>query len=419
MHLTNYEKEMLSGAHGEAPRLAMEILASLGEALGVERMIPVTQVQTDTGFYEGDAGLEFVEKLADMGARVAVPTTLNAAAVDLERGGAYGASDALMKKSKRLECAHQKMGAIPTWTCAPYQDGLTPRFGDAIAASESNAIMYANSVIGARTNRVGDLMDICAAITGRFPEYGLYLAENRRARIRVRLNNFSEESLHSSLFYPVLGYYLGARLGTQIAAVEGIPPNIGVDSLKDLCAALASSGPVALIHLTGITPEAQTSEMCFDKRAAPEDIAVSPQDLAEAEDHLRTTSTDALDWVAFGCPHFSLHECVRVGQLLNGRSVSGNVALTVFTSRRILKWIEEMGLAHELRSCGVQFFTDGCLLAYLQNQSGLKVMMSNSAKAANYVYSQSGCLAAIGSLADCVASAVAGKIIKRRSPWMK
>ncbi len=185
MHLTDFEEAMRIGACGEAARLALEMLVSLGEAIGAERMTAVTQVQTDSGFYEGDAGLAFVEKLADMGARVMVPTTLNAAAIDLERGSEYDVPDALVEKSKRLECAHQKMGAIPTWTCAPYQDGLTPRFGEAIAASESNAITYANSILGVRTNRVGDLMDICAAITGRFPEYGLYQTKNRKARMRA------------------------------------------------------------------------------------------------------------------------------------------------------------------------------------------------------------------------------------------
>jgi predicted aconitase len=420
MHLTDAEKEMRAGALGEAPRLCLEILLSLGEALGAQRMTPVAQVQTDSGFYQGDAGLEFVEKLADLDARVMVPTTMNAAAVDLERGHEYNVPDGLREKCRRLETAHQEMGAIPTWTCAPYQDGLTPRFGDAIAASESNAIAFANSVIGARTNRVGDLMDICAAITGRFPAYGLYRPQNRKARLRVRLSQLTAESQQSSLFYPILGYYLGARLGTRIAAVEGIiPASAGVDRLKDLCAALASSGPVALIHLIGVTPEAQTPEMCFGRTAKVEELVVSPRDLAEAENHLATTSTDELDWVAFGCPHFSLRECVRIGQLLNGRRVSGNVAVTVFTSRTIMGWIEQTGLASALRSCGVTFFTDGCLLGYPQKGSSVKAMMSNSAKAANYVYSQSGCQAAIGSIADCVESAVAGKIVKRKSPWAK
>lgn len=419
MHLTDYENNMRAGAFGEAPRLALEILISLGDALGVERMISIAQVQTDSGFYQGDAGLEFVERLVDMGAHVAVPTTINAAAVDLERGREYGVPDALREKCKRLEWAHQKMGAIPTWTCAPYQDGLAPRFGDAIAASESNAIVFANSIIGARTNRVGDLMDICAAIAGRFPDYGLYRPENRRARIRVRLDPFTKESLRSSLFYPLLGYHLGALLGTRIAVVEGIPTSIGVDRLKDLCAALASSGPVALIHLAGITPEAQTPEMCCEAATALDELTVSARDLAQAEDDLWTTSTDALDWVAFGCPHFSLRECVRLNQLLNGRRVSGNVAVTVFTSRSILQWLENMGLADQLRSSGVSLFTDGCLLGYPQDGSSINVMMSNSAKAANYVYSQSGCQAAIGSITDCVESAVAGNIVKRKTPWMK
>jgi hypothetical protein len=150
------------------------------------------------------------------------------------------------------------MGAIPTWTCAPYQDGIVPRFGSHVAWSESNAIAFVNSVIGARTNRTGDLIDICSAITGRYPKFGLYLDENRKAEILIKCENLAENILADPSFYPLLGYLAGHKAGNKVIAIEGIPKTVSVDSLKGLGAAAASSGSIALFHVIGVTPEAHT-----------------------------------------------------------------------------------------------------------------------------------------------------------------
>ena len=171
MQLTDREKEMLDGKEGEAVRIAMSILTDIGDAIEAEEMVEIVHVHTDSGFYLGDAGLEFVEHLAELEGKVSVPTTINNTSYDLERGISYGVSQDLFDKIKRIEKAHLKMGAIPTWTCAPYQDGIVPRFGSQVAWSESNAIAFVNSVIGARTNRTGDLIDICSALTGRYPKF--------------------------------------------------------------------------------------------------------------------------------------------------------------------------------------------------------------------------------------------------------
>lgn len=419
MELNLHQKAMLKGSLGKAPKLAMNILLDLAESIGAQRMIEVEQVHTDSGFYLGRAGLNFIEKLVGMKAHVAVTTTLNASAFDLQRGRQYNVPEILIAQSKRLEEAHLKMGALPTWTCAPYQDGVYPRFGSLIASAESNAILFANSIAGARTNRVGDLIDICAAITGCFPEYGLYLAENRKAQILIRLEGFSKETLLIPSFYPLLGYYLGSALGTRIGAVEGLPPKIGKDQLKDMCAAMAASGPASLIHLIGITPEAHTRRMCFISNIYKNIITVTPKTIAQTENKLWTSSSDSLDWVAFGCPHFSIQEFSKIYQSLDGRKVHPNVSVTVFTSRLILRWLKSIGLDRKLKRCGVMIFTDGCLLCYPQKETRFGVMMTNSAKAANYIYSQSGCVAAIGTIGDCVESAVTGQIIRKKTQWAK
>ncbi|MGD2014578.1 MAG: aconitase X [Desulfobacterales bacterium] len=223
MYLTDREKEMRDGKYGEAVRIAMAILSDIGDAVGAKEMVEIAHVHTDSGFYLGDAGLEFVEHLADLAGKVSVPTTMNNTSFDLERGLSYGVSQDLFAKIKRIEKAHLKMGAIPTWTCAPYQDGIVPRFGSHVAWSESNAIAFVNSVIGARTNRTGDLIDICSAITGRYPKFGLYLDQNRKAEVLIHCENLSENILLDPSFYPLLGYLAGHQAGNKVVAIEGIP----------------------------------------------------------------------------------------------------------------------------------------------------------------------------------------------------
>jgi predicted aconitase len=180
MRLTDEEKSILDGKQGEAARIALSVLVDLGKVFGAEELMKVSQVHIDTTVYMVDAGLEFAERLADLGGKVAVPTSLNSSAIDLRRWKEYRVPPEIISKHQRLAEAYLKMRGIPTWTCAPYQNGIIPRFGEQIAWGESNAIAFANSIIGARTNRYADLMDICAAIIGKVPKFGLHLTENRR-----------------------------------------------------------------------------------------------------------------------------------------------------------------------------------------------------------------------------------------------
>ncbi len=419
MQLTDTEKEMLDGKDGEAVRIAMSILTDIGDAVEAEEMTEIVHVHTDSGFYLGDAGLEFVEHLANLAGKVCVPTTMNNTSFDLERGLSYGVSQDLFAKIKRTENAHLKMGAIPTWTCAPYQDGIVPRFGSHVAWSESNAIAFVNSVIGARTNRTGDLIDICSAITGRYPKFGLYLDENRKAEVLIQCGNLAENIIADASFYPLLGYLAGYQAGNKVVAIEGIPKTVSVDNLKDLGAAAASSGSVALFHVIGVTPEAHTREMCLKDKDALQAIVVTADMIRNMEEKLWTVADDRLDWVGFGCPHFSFSEFRELAGLIQGHKVSKDVRATVFTSRNIHAWVRQLGILEILNNAGVKVYTDGCLLLFPQNKGKTGAMMTNSAKAANYIYSQAGLKAAYGSIKDCVDSAIAGKIIRRGSAWLR
>ena len=418
MYLTDDEKKMRDGHLGEAVSMAMSILVDLGEAIDAPEMVEITHVHTDSGFYLGDAGLEFVEHLAALGGQVAVPTSMNNTSFDIERCRSYGVSAELSDKIKRLEKAHLIMGAIPSWTCAPYQDGILPKPGDLVAWSESNAIVFANSVLGARTNRTGDLVDICCALTGRAPETGLYLDENRMAAVNARPEGFPAEAFSDATFYPLLGYFIGKQCGNQVVVISGIPECVTMDDLKGFGAATASSGATALFHMVGITPEAPTLAACLKQNTTVQTLEITPDSLKKSEALLCTAKNEQLDWVGLGCPHFSYAEFAELLRCLADRKISPNIAFSVFTSRNILRRIENEGIVEKLAPAGIEVYADGCLLLYPQALRPSGTMMTNSAKAANYIFSQAGYQVAYGSIRECVESAVAGKIVRRPPAWL-
>jgi len=419
MRLTDEEKSILDGKQGEAARIALSVLVDLGELFGAVELMEVSQAHIDATLYMVDAGLEFVEKMTDSGGEVAVPTSLNPSSIDLQRWKEFRVPPEILPKHKRMEAAYLKMRATPTWTCAPYQHGIIPRFGEQIAWGESNAIAFANSIIGARTNRYADLMDICAAIIGKVPKFGLHLTENRKARMLIRLNDITDQMFENEAIYPLLGYLLGEMAGDQVAAVTGIPQNVKIDSLKGFCAAAASSGAVGLFHMVGITPEAQTLEMCLHG-SKPENIYdITPKLIRQAEDRLWAIKSDAVDLVVTGCPHYSPAEFIRLAQLIKDKTIHNSVVFWAFTNRSVYAWIEENRILAHLTDAGIMVFTDGCPLQYPKETWHFTSAMTDSAKFANYCFSQRGLDGAYGSIEDCVASAVQGKICRRESPWRK
>ena len=282
MYLTQKEKEILRGSHGEALRIAMVIMKDIGEIYGAKRMIPITSAHIDGCSYSAvwDSGLEFVEKLAALGGQVSVPTTLNITSRDINCWRYFKIPEDFAEKCDRMEKAYYKLGCIPTWTCAPYQYGLTPSFGEHVAWAESNAVNYVNSVIGAKTNRYGDLVDICCALLGRVPEYGLHIKENRVATMVIKLCDIPPEAYDTSV-YAALGYLVGELVGDRIPVIEGVPSLTTHEDLKALSAASASSGAVGLFHVAGITPEALTMEDALQGNKPSEVIHV---DLAMLKD---------------------------------------------------------------------------------------------------------------------------------------
>lgn len=389
----------------------MRLLVRFAEAVGAERFVDIEAAHIDGCLYLGQVSLDFVEHLVSLGGRVRVPTTLNVGSVDLIHPELFHGSDEVSHGGARLMRAHEELGCVPTFTCAPYQTIFRPRFGAQIAWAESNAIVFANSVLGARTNRYGDFIDLCCALTGRAPYYGLHIGENRRARILVEVESLPEEWAEAGLACVAVGHAIGRRCGDRVPAITGLPVSTNEDDLKALGAVAASAGAVALFHAVGLTPEAPTIEAALQGRAPEEVIRLRAADLRETVHKLSTVPDGTpLTAVSLGTPHFSLSEFGRLMPLIDGsRPV---IDVYVNTHRAVLDELQRRGWEERLREAGVTLVIDTCtyVTAVMRDLSG--AVMTNSGKWAYYAPGNIGVDVAFGSLADCVASARAGKVVR-------
>jgi predicted aconitase/predicted aconitase with swiveling domain len=313
--------------------------------------------------------------------------------------------------------AYETMGCRPVWTCAPYQAAQRPPTGSQIAWAESNAIVFANSVLGARTNRYGDFIDICAALTGRAPAVGLHLTENRRGQLLFRLDAIPERLRQTDVFYPVLGYYLGMTAGTKIPVIDGLPTTTTEDQLKALGAAAASSGAVALFHAIGVTSEALTSEAAFQGRTPEAVIEVTTADLRQALGCLSTAPDGPIHVVALGSPHFSPGEFAQLLPLLEQYPPYPSVEFIVCTNRLVLATLNKRGWLAKLKAANVQVVVDTCVVVtpIVRAQEG--VLMTNSGKFAHYSPGNIGLQVVFGSLEECVRSAALGRVWRDEGLW--
>jgi predicted aconitase len=417
IRLSEEERAMLAGELGPATRLAASILHRMAPMYGATSLLPVTRAHIDGVIYTGNAGLNFAEHLANLGARVAVPTTLNVGSVDRERWREIGQSPEYASPARRLGEAYLRMGAQPTFTCAPYQQGHVPSFGEQIAWSESNAVAYANSVLGARTNRYGDYLDICCAITARVPAAGLHLDENRLATCLITLHHIPERLQLRDDFYPVLGYALGERVPGEVPAIDGLTVQPTSDQLKALSAGAASSGDVALFHLIGITPEAPTQAAALGGRAPLRALDLTLEQLRKTRDTLSSATDGVVDVVAFGSPHCSLAECRQLAALMQGQRAATGVQVFITTSRAVRELLVRSGDLATLEAFGAEVTADTCIVVAPLVKPGARVLMTNSAKYAHYGPGLLGVGSVFGSMEECVASAVRGRVVRDEGAW--
>ncbi len=349
MKLTAIQHDMLNGKYGQATKKSMEILFALGEIYDAKRMVPVTSVQIAGVSYANleEPGLEWLAQMAKDGL-VRVLTTLNPAGMDLENWKTLGIDPEFAKNQARVIDAFAKMGIITTCTCTPYLIGNLPHYGEHIAWAESSAVCFANSVIGARTNREGGPSALAAALTGFTPEYGFHLDENRQANIAFHVKKEIRGTAQFGTLGKVLGDILASKVEWTVPYITGIP-EATTDELKALCASIATYGGTALFHIEGITP---------DRTEIPkESKIVTAKDLEQAEKELRDEGA-IIDFVSIGCPHASLNEIQQIAELVKGKKVTKETWIT--TARPTKSVADKMGYTSIIEAAGIKFACDTC-----------------------------------------------------------
>jgi predicted aconitase len=397
----------------------MRLVVRAAEVSGAGGLIDITRAHVDSCLYHGQASLDFVARLADGGAAVSVPTTLNVGALDLIHPELNHGDAVTAERGRLLMDRYRALGAQPTFTCAPYQIAdVRPSLGEQVAWGESNAICFCNSVLGARTNRYGDFIDIAAAITGRVPYAGLHRTDARRATLVLRLAADVPAALRDSdVLFPVLGIVLGRRAGSTVAAIEGLASGQSEDRLKALGAAAASSGSVAMVHVIGSTPEAPTLDAALQHQTPDRIELVHVRDLRQARDALTTEAGNELTAVSLGTPHASLVELERYAALLGDRRVHPEVECLISTGRDVLPAASERGILDRLREAGVELLVDTCsyIAPILRDPGG--PVMTDSGKWAYYAPGNISARVVFGSADECINSAVAGRVVRDEGVW--
>jgi predicted aconitase len=385
MTLTDEEKACLKSEYGEARRLALELLVSVGESFGAERLIPISSAHILGHFGSlHQAGIDFLERLVEGGGRCLVPTTVDPSSVDFERWEYFRVPPDYRQQQERLSELVEKLGVIPSWSCTPYLALNVPRFGQNIAWAESSAVAYANSVIGARTNRTPFGLDICAAITGKIPEFGLYLEKNRKGSLLfdVRVEKLSD------LDYHTLGAFVGRKSGSRIPVLKGISPTVTNDQLKMFGAGAASAGSVALYHMLGITPEAYGADP-FGGAQPAQIFTVTREDLQEMERNITTAAAGSkVDMVTLGCPLLSIEELKAVFMKMTGRKVKKGIHFWIYLTGETYSHGKRLGLVLPLEAAGICFSTNTCATISPVKVWGFSHVMTNSAKCALVVPSE-------------------------------
>jgi len=396
MHLTKEEERMLNGEEGYAVKKSMEILVALGEIYGAEKLIDIGSVQVAGVSYHnlGDAGLEFLNELARDG-KVKVLTTLNPAGMDLEDWRKLGISQEFAEKQNLVIDAFRKMGITISCTCTPYLIGNLPIYGEHIAWSESSAVTFANSVIGAKTNREGGPSALAAAFTGKTPYYGLHLEENRIPDVHVTVR----ANIKTLPDWGALGYCIGKKAENKIPYITGVK-DANLDNLKSFCASVVTYGSKPLFYMKDITPG-------FERHKLPkEKVIIEDRDIKEAYENIND-DVGAIDLVCIGCPHCSIKEIAEVAKMLENKHVSPNTEFWVATSRLMKQLADKRGYTRIIEKAGGKFACDTCM-AVAPLKGRFMSVATTSAKGC-YYSRQNNMKTKLGSLEECVEAAVKGK----------
>lgn len=407
MKLNDDEKKILDGEQGTPARQAMEMLRAIGEIYAAEKLIPISSAHIAGLSYKshGDAGMEYVEDLAASGAKIKIATTLNVIGVDRLQQPALGLPAEWASRQWRIGRAYERMGCFGTFSCTPYYTGFVPRFGEHVAWAESSAIIFINSVLGAKDNREGGPTALASALIGKTPLYGLHLDKNRKGTLLVKV----VAELKKDSDYGALGAYIAKWVGPGIPVFDGLRP-VYLDQFVDLGAALASSGAVGMFHIIGITPEAPDLKTAFGIDHPPETIEIGDNEIERGYKQLTSWDGGPVEYVATGCPHLNLRRLAEVALLLEGRRIHSSVRFWVHTSAAIRALADQIGLIKMIEDAGATVTQDLCTVLGNPEALGMKNLVTNSAKMAFYAPGSNGMKVYYTNIEQCVEAAVQGRI---------
>ena len=417
IELTEHDRALLAGSYGKAAQVAMQIVLRMAQIQGATQLVDITQAHIDGCIYTGPASLRFAQQLVAWGAKVRVPTTLNSISVDQRRWRELGIDPALGVPASALGDAYMAMGAQLSFTCAPYLLDSAPKAGEQIVWAESNAVVYANSVLGARTLKYPDYLDICIALTGRAPLIGCHLEDQRKARLQIELPTLGNLD---DAFYPLLGYHIGALAGSRIPLILGLKQqHPDLDDLKAFGAAFATTSAAPLFHIAGVTPEALDPAQVTDGPLPV--IKVSLEDLLLSWHELNSARDPQVDVVSLGNPHFSLSEFAHLARLCQGRKRHPDVVLAITCGRAVLEQARAAGHVGVLEAFGAVIVSDTCwcMLGEPVIPPAARNLMTNSGKYAHYAPGLVGRKVHFASLAECVDAACSATASGRLPAWLQ
>ncbi|MCG6904958.1 MAG: aconitase X [Rhodobacter sp.] len=413
LELSPSDRTKLNGDDGKAVALAMEVLCTMAASQGAKKLIDVSRGHIDGCIYAHSANLTFAESMARMGGKVCIPTTINAISVDRENWHTQNLPPDFGRAASRLADAYVQMGARPTFTCAPYLAEDAPRMGEDIGWSESNAVIFANSVLGARTAKHPDYLDLFIALTGRAPKSGVYVPENRMARIVI---DVALPQGYDDALWPLLGWLAGRLAPDRIPLLTGLEDIVpSQDDLRALCAAFGTTSAAPMLHIAGITPEGDLAPAAVAQQAR-----ITGTDLADAWHQFNSGPAD-VDLVALGSPHFSLEETRRFAALMSGKRCHPDTSVIITLGREILARAQSEGVVSLLEAAGVRLIPDLCWCSITEPVFPIsaKTLMTNSGKYAHYAPGLSGRQVRFGSLSDCALAAQSGTANMDPPVWLE
>ena len=413
MKLAHKEEALLDGKQGPGAQKAMEILVAYGDACGAERMVPITSCHM-AGNYSVlmDEGVEWLEELAQGGTKVSVFTTKNPEQFDFEDADELKVPMFYQNVQKRIDRVLRALGLTLTYSCHHYLVGNVPRFGDHIAWASSGSQVYANSVIGARSNRDGDNVVLAAAIAGVIPEWGLHLTENRKGQVLIDTSRLNFSSMTTADFQ-ALGWYLGKIVGDKTPVFANLPSDLPIQDIKGVLYSLTVTGSVGLVHLVGITPEAKTVEAAFGGDVNPmSTIVPEPENIEKAYAEISSSPEKKVDLVIFGCPQCTIQEVQEIVELLKGQKVHSETGLWICTSQWVKTLSKRMGFYEIIREAGGRIVADtgaACGPYLYLPELGVRVVAINSARGNYYAHNVTGMDTWFGSTKELVRTAISGK----------